>query len=255
MTGSEPRFRSACSAQSVTWLRAERWEAFPGLVHGFSHRLPDRRPLTDPAAVGASLGVSEARLQTLHQVHGGTVVQVTDEPPVCTPSADGMLTAVPNVLLGIATADCVPVLLVVPERGVAGALHAGWRGTQQAICLRGVACCAELWDVRPDEIYAALGPAIDGCCYEVGSDVGEPLAARWGDDAAWRPHGDKGHLDLRAINRTQLMQAGVPAEHIQHVGGCTCCHGAEFASYRREGPDAARQLSIIGWSPAADVSA
>ena len=253
MTRSEPRFQSGCSAQGTTWLRAEGWEAFPGLVHGFSHRLPDRRPLTDPAVVGASLGASEARLQTLHQVHGGAVLQVTDKPPVRTPSADGMLTAVPNVLLGIVTADCVPILLVAPDRRIAGALHAGWRGTQEAICLNGVARCAELWHVRPDELYAALGPAIDGCCYEVGSDVGEPMVARWGDGAAWRPHGDKGHLDLRTINRTQLMQAGVPAEHIQRVGGCTCCRGSEFASYRREGPDAARQLSVIGWGP--DVSA
>lgn len=255
MTRSEPGSRSACSAQGITWLQAEGWEAFPGLVHGFSHRLPDRRPLTDSAAVGASLGVSEARLQTLHQVHGGTVVQVTDEPPVCTPSADGMLTTVPNVLLGIATADCIPVLLVAPERHVAGALHAGWRGTQEAICLNGVARYAELWHVKPDELYAALGPAIGGCCYEVGSDVGEPMAARWDDGAAWRPHGDKGHLDLRTINRTQLLQAGVPAEHIQRVGGCTYCHGGEFASYRREGPDAARQLSVIGWGSSTYVPA
>ena len=253
MTGSEPGSRPACSAQGITWLRAGGWEAFPGLVHGFSHRLPGRRLLTDQAAVGASLGVSEARLQTLHQVHGGTVVQVTDEPPVRTPSADGMLTTVPNVLLGIATADCVPILLVAPDRRIAGALHAGWRGTQEAICLNGVAHCAELWHVRPDELYAALGPAIDGCCYEVGSDVGEPMVARWGDGTAWPPDGDKGYLDLRIINRTQLMQAGVPADHIQLVGGCTYCHGGEFASYRREGPDAARQLSVIGWGP--DVAA
>lgn len=254
MTRSESERRSGHSVQPVAWLQAEGWEAFPGLLHGFSRRLPDRRLLADPAAVGTSLGAPEARLRTLDQVHGGTVVQVTGEPPAHTPSADGMLTTVPNVLLGIVTADCVPVLLIVPERGIAGALHAGWRGTQQAICLHGVERCAELWDVEPDRLHAALGPAIDGCCYEVGRDIGEPMSARWGDGTAWRPHGDKGHLDLRTINRTQLMQAGVPAEHVQRVGGCTYCCGGEFASYRREGADAARQLSVIGWGSSTDVS-
>lgn len=249
MTRSESGSRSDRPSRNITWLRAEGWKTFPGLLHGFSRRLPDRRLLADPVAVGTSLDAPEARLQTLDQVHGRTVVPVTDEPPARTPSADGMLTTAPNVLLRIMTADCVPVLLVVPERRVIGALHAGWRGTRQAICLHGVERCTELWDVEPDRVHAALGPAIDGCCYEVGRDVGEPMGARWGEGTAWRPHGDKGYLDLRSINRSQLMQAGVLAEHIQYVGGCTYCYRGEFASYRREGPDAARQLSVIGWSP------
>jgi len=154
-----------------------------------------------------------------------------------------MLTTEPNVLLGIETADCVPILLVVPpkrgERGnvpsnrdkkldtfpLLGALHAGWRGTQKAIALRAVQRCAEQWDLAPTQ--------------------------RWGDGqpTTWNRQGDKGYLDLRAINRMQFIQAGVPQTQIHYVGPCTFCHPDEFTSYRREGAQAGRQLSVIGWRP------
>ena len=84
--------------------------------------------------------------------------------------------------------------------------------------------------------------------------MGEPLSARWGDGqpTTWQRQGAKGYLDLRAINRMQLIRAGVPPAHIHSVGGCTCCHPAAFASYRREGAQAGRQLSVIGWRPACE---
>lgn len=243
--GGQDRFE-----QPIRWLRTEAWDSFPGLTHGFSYRLPKTTQPLDAASVCASLGVPQARLHTLKQVHGSTVVRVTSERPGHLPHADGMLTTQPQAFLGIATADCVPILLIAPKKRLAGALHAGWRGTQQAICLRGVERCAELWQIAPDQLWAALGPSIDGCCYEVGREVGEPLAGRWDAErgVAWRRSSDKGYLDLRLINRVQLLHAGLPAEQIQRVGGCTSCRADEFASYRREGARAGRQLSIIGWN-------
>ena len=105
------------------------------------------------------------------------------------------------------------------------------------------------WSVDPTQLWVALGPSIGSCCYQVGREVGEPLFERWGDgrSTTWKRHGEKGYLDLRAINRTQFIQAGVPDEQILNVGACTYCHPDEFTSYRREGSRAGRQLSVIGW--------
>ena len=230
------------------WIRAEAWRAFPGLIHGFSHRLP---PTLATASIGASLGAPGCPLQTLTQVHGNTIVHIGGGETTPGVEADGMLTTGQNILLGIKTADCVPLLLVAPHRKSVGALHAGWRGTQQAIALRAVALCVEQWGIIPAQLWVALGPSIGGCCYQVGSEIGEPLFARWGDGqpTTWKRQGDKGYLDLRAINRMQLIQAGVPPAQIHAVGPCTFCHPDEFTSYRREGAHAGRQLSVIGWRP------
>lgn len=227
------------------WIRAKTWNVFPGLIHGFSRRLPQA------ASIGASLGAPGLPLHTLTQVHGNTIAHIGRGKGTQSLEADGMLTTEQNVLLGIKTADCVPVLLVAPKRGV-GALHAGWRGTQEAISLRAVEICTERWAVTPAQLWVALGPSIGGCCYQVGYEIGEPLFERWGDGQAttWKRQGKKGYLDLRAINRMQLIRAGIPDQQIQYVGPCTFCHPDEFTSYRREGPQAGRQLSVIGWQPA-----
>ena len=231
------------------WIRTEVWGAFPGLIHGFSRRLPI--PLT-AASIGASLDAPGCLLHTLTQVHGNAIVHMGSKEAIPALEADGMLTTEQNVLLGIRTADCVPILLVAPHKRSVGALHAGWRGTQQAIALRAVGICTEQWDVAATQLWVALGPSIGGCCYQVGHEIGEPLFARWGDGqpATWNPRGEKGYLDLRAINRMQFIQAGVPQTQIHNVGPCTFCHPDEFTSARREGAQAGRQLSVIGWQPA-----
>ena len=236
------------SSEQKRWIRTGAWSAFPGLIHGFSRRLPKSFTAT---SIGASLDAPDCPLHTLTQVHGNTIVQIGGEEATPGLEADGMLTTEQNVLLGIKTADCVPLLLVAPHKWGVGALHAGWRGTQKTIALRAVELCAERWDVSPTQLWVALGPSIGGCCYQVGSEIGEPLFERWGDGqpTTWNRHGDKGYLDLRAINRMQLIQAGVPQTQIHSVGPCTFCHPDEFTSYRRERAQAGRQLSVIGWCP------
>jgi polyphenol oxidase len=152
-------------------------------------------------------------------------------------------------LLGVATADCVPVLLVAPQKKVVAALHAGWRGTLKGITARALRLLSSTWGVAPSDVWLACGPAIGPCCYEVGREVGEPLYERWGRNnaATWQPNGEKGQLDLRLLNLLQGEQCGVPQAQMQLVGGCTFCDAELFTSYRREGTAAGRQLSVIGW--------
>lgn len=231
------------------WLSVPGWERFPDLIHGFSARVGER------AAALADLCHGTLPLHTLKQVHGNEICTITHATPASQltdaepPQADGMITPETGHVLGIVTADCVPVLMVAPDHGLVAALHAGWRGTAKAICIRAIEQLKTDWQVSPERLRVAFGPAIGGCCYEVGREIGEELCHQWGERGgqAWRPQGERGFLDLRLVNRLQCEHLSVPAEHIQNVGPCTFCGGSAFASYRREGPGAGRQLSVIGW--------
>jgi YfiH family protein len=214
-------------------LHATGWD-FPAIRHGFA---------AESRTVAPGFHLVRA-----HQVHGATCLSADRDTPSPAGDADALLTVQPGVAVAIATADCVPLLLAAPEGRVVAAVHAGWRGTLAAIAQAAVHALGEQ-GVAPERIVAALGPAIDGCCYEVERDIAARLAERFGAVAwqAWRDGAPgKGYLDLRRVNALALEQAGVPASSIQRVGPCTYCGGGPFASFRRRGPNAGRQLSWIG---------
>ncbi len=209
--------------------------------------------MSDRAAALSTLSSQELPLYTLEQVHGNEIHVVSHASywaEDARPQADGMISAEAGCLLGIVTADCVPVLMVAPQHGTVAAVHAGWRGTDKDICTHATHSLRTNWGVLPEQLWVAFGPAIGGCCYEVGQDIGEVLCRKWGERGkrAWQPYGEKGLLDLRLVNRLQCEEAGIPPDQIQNVGPCTFCAKDEFFSYRRQGQRAGRQLSVIGWS-------
>jgi YfiH family protein len=183
----------------------------------------------------------------MQQVHGARVVRVeVGDQPIG--AADGLLTTRSGLGLAVLTADCVPMLCVAPGDRAVMAIHAGWRGTLAGIAAVGLAEARRQLGVEPGAWQVALGPAIDGCCYEVETHIGRQLVDRWGAmPEAWQPNGAHGQLDLRAANRHILLAAGVPAAQIATVGPCTACQSAEYFSHRRSLGRAGRQLSVIGW--------
>ena len=212
-----------------------------------------RRALTD-------LGLDPQALVVGGQVHGTRVaaVSATDrgrgacDPDTVLPGTDGLLTNVPALPLGVSTADCVPVFLYAPARGVVGVLHAGWRGTLRGILGAAVARLRETWQVSPAEVHVAFGPAIGACCYEIGEDV----AAEATDHPATAAHlqaagPGKWHLDLRGHLAAQATAAGIPAAQVHVVGPCTKCAPDQLYSYRAEGPRSGRTLSVIALRDAA----
>ena len=210
-------------------LLHEPWRAIAGLQHGF---LPGRAEPAAPIALP-------------RQVHGTRIV--TAPLAGARPEADGIVTATPATLVGIVTADCVPILLVAPRRRVAAAVHAGWRGASAGIVGVALAHLHEEFGVEPADLEAAMGPAIGPCCYEVGPEVHGAFRATSGETtaAAWRRRGEREVLDLRAAVRALLRAAGVA--RVATLGPCTCC-SREHCSYRRDGADAGRQVSFIGWA-------
>jgi YfiH family protein len=129
----------------------------------------------------------------------------------------------------------VPILLADPVRRAIAAVHAGWRGTAAYILQAAIRAMVCEFETRPEDLHAAIGPSIGGCCYEVGAEV----AREFGVIAPGRVH-----LDLQAMNAKQLAAAGVLPVNIAVAGKCTKCQ-AGYHSYRRDGEAAGRMISWI----------
>jgi YfiH family protein len=210
-------------------LRSPLLDQVDGVVHGFGRRRDDMPQL---------LPAYWPRRPIQHERHGTRIAIVTEPNQDCG-EADGMLTDRPGLLLAIATADCVPVLLLRPgseKRGPeAAALHVGWRGAHAGI----VDHFANLVRGRggdPGDWVAAIGPAAHSCCYEVSPELVDDFHARTGlprETIAPRPR----RLDLPAIVRWQLGQAGV--KRVSTQPDCTMCRSDGdgrfiYHSYRRD---------------------
>ena len=189
-------------------------------------------------------------------------------------AGDGLMTDEPGLALGIQTADCVPVLLADRRTGAVAAFHAGWRGTLRRIVERGIGRMRGEFGSKPEDLSAAIGPAIGACCYGVGEEVehefhsqfryaGELFREVYDADPVRKKypmlflnqrapgHGDLGpalHLDLREANRRQMLDAGLAPERISVVGHCTSCRTDLFFSYRAEGGFTGRMLAVIARS-------
>jgi YfiH family protein len=207
----------------------------PGAVAENWRRWQNEHPAMTPALI--------------KQEHGDVVRTIDRGYGDSRDTADGMVTRECGIALCIFTADCVPALLVDPEKRVIGALHAGWRGTLVNIAAAGIRAMTGL-GARPESIIAALGPAIGMCCFE----VDEELAARFVREIPIAPYPNmrrgrpgKAFLDLRAIVSEQLRRAGVNAERIHVTGPCTKCTNDRYFSRRAAGGAATGlQMSFIG---------
>jgi YfiH family protein len=147
-------------------------------------------------------------------------------------------------------ADCVPLLLADPRTGAAAAVHAGWRGCAAGIATATVQTLAAEFGVRAIDLVAAVGPSIGACCYEVGPELLDAFRQSGATDAQlsrWFTRTERGslRLDLWAVNRDQLIDAGIPAAQIHLSNLCTLTHASIFDSYRAQGPNAGRMAALI----------
>lgn len=213
----------------------------PGLVHGFGLRSPGTREAAREAAREAVSNAGEVFF--LRQVHGGKVVTPPWTEP---PDADAGVAKDPGALLAIETADCLPVLIVDPVHRRVAAAHAGWRGTALQVAREAVRALVREGS-NPDHLLAALGPAIGPCCYEVGADV-EAAFEPWGSHFFIPGPRGRRHLDVVGANRAQLEASGLRSERIDALDLCTRCRGDLFFSYRRDGAEAGRMISVVGFA-------
>jgi polyphenol oxidase len=280
-----------CTSRGIRILQVPTFAKFHWLVHGFSTRLGgvseiagekvlnlgftdwdlSENVLANRGCFQAALGAGDLALVALKQFHSD-VVHLIDAAPSEPCRGDASATNCPGLLLGVQTADCVPILLVDPKKRAVAAVHAGWRGTLQRIVAKAVGKMQMEFGTKSVDLLAALGPAIGGCCYEVGTEVATQFSSQFSNAAEWFDElrtGDEpdplqwlnrmppGHqpppakvlLDLPKANRAQLLEAGVADKNVFVSGLCTgCCKDLLF-SYRKEGPHSGRLMSVIGLRP------
>ena len=201
----------------------------------------------------SALGVGDWKLAACWQVHGSDVLVLRDagDPRSEREHCDALTTNLAGVLLGVKTADCVPVILGDPRTGACAAVHAGWRGTLAGIVRHALARMRQEFGTDPGEVCAAAGPAALGCCYEVGLEVTEAFREKFPDaDSLFVPTRE-GHalIDLHEANRRQLVESGVAPGRVHLLPLCTMCRPDLFFSYRRDRKlhgRTGRLLSVIG---------
>ena len=202
-----------------------------------------------------ALGICPESLVFANQTHTHTVAEVgsahrgvgVTKPPVYFPGVpagdpanevDALVTAEPNVALGVRIADCVPILFCDPKARVIGAAHAGWRGTLAQIAVLTL-YQMEALGARAENVRCAIGPYIGPCCYEVDRTFYERFLFDVGSDICEKAFTDTQsehpRCDLGTVNEELLTFAGVLPEHISRTDLCTCCHPDLFHSHRATG--------------------
>ncbi len=293
-------------------LRVSAWKRHAWLVHGFStrvggvstvytqplgrsqpvgelnlgytasdtraHVLRNRELFLRALQSGSSAATQKKNLVLLRQIHSGLVHRVEAEhlsslrDDSIFAAGDGLLCTQAGPLLGILTADCLPVLVADTRQRIVAAFHAGWRGTVARVVERGVGRMRAEFGSRPQDLTAAIGPGIGGCCYTVGDEVRAAFDAQFSYSptlfhevydsdpikekypllflTARAPgHSNLGpnlHLDLAEANQRQLLDAGVQAEQIHSLHLCTACHAEQFFSHRASHGFTGRMLNVIG---------
>ena len=274
--------------RGVRILQVPALAKLPWLVHGFSTRaggvskLNGKRVLNlgftewdarenvkeNRRRLQAAIGAQNLKLVSLLQFHSDAILHFESAPTE--PSrGDAAVTKSEGLLLAVQTADCVPILLVDPKNHAVAAVHAGWRGTLARIVEKAIGRMQMQFGSRAGDLLAAIGPAIGGCCYEVGTEVAAAFSGQFANAAEffdelrtgdepnplqWLNMMPPGHqpppkkvlLDLRKANRSQLEGAGVPAGNIFVSDLCTGCRRDLLFSYRKEGAQTGRMMSVIG---------
>jgi len=197
-----------------------------------------------------ALGISKDDLVCSTQVHGTDIRLITrddcgmllqDNPH----KADGLISKNPGAALMVFTADCVPILLYDPVKKVAGAVHAGWRGTASNIAGIAVSKICYTFGSSPADIKAAIGPCISKCCFETHNDVADALQNALGQIAnnCISQSAGKFMIDLKETNRIFLERAGVTDITISDE--CTSCSPDKYWSHRKTKGKRGSQAAII----------
>jgi YfiH family protein len=259
----------------VPYYACRAFENLPWLRHGFSTRLGGANEGTlnlnyaawdAPGRVNenrrlllSALGLENANLVSLHQIHSNRVyaVESTDLSEEAVNSeidnyeGDALVTNVENAALAIKTADCFPVLLADPIQRIIGAVHSGWRGTLTRVLPCAIEEMSRRYQSNPAHMLAAIGPGIRECCFETGEDVARLFTETYPEKSTAQPHPSapgKYLVNLAAVLKKQLTQSGVPPENQHDSGMCTCCNTREFFSWRAEGAATGRMMAVISIS-------
>lgn len=209
--------------------------------------------------VARNFHLEAEKLMTPHQTHGNQVLLVDQAFLNLTNRSkieksygyDASITCERGFFLCVTTADCVPILLYDQEKKAVAAIHAGWRSTAGRIVENTINAMKTHFGTSPENIVAAIGPAIGIEHYEVGSEVITALQKNGIEmndaDAVFYHNSSNGkaHIDLKEINKQTLIKMGVPTDQIEKTSYCTYSNENMFFSARRQSIHSGRMLTGI----------
>lgn len=220
-----------------------------GLNFGFRVKDDHSSVVSNYKLTAKDLGFSFDRMVLAKQTHTDNIRIVTEadcgkgitvESDI--EDTDGLITSCVNVPLVVFSADCTPILMYDAEKNVAAAIHSGWRGTVKKIAARAVEIMKTEFKCNPKDIFAAIGPHIRSCCFEVDIDVSKNFNECYVtvDKAS-----NKATVDLLGVNISMLEDCGILSENISYSDECTKCRSDKFYSYRADKERTGRMCAII----------
>jgi YfiH family protein len=180
-------------------------------------------------------GVNHDNLAFLKQVHGNEVLYV--DRPGLYDGADGLITDVPDLALGILVADCAAILAVDPQNAIIGAFHAGWRGTCSGIVENGI---SKMRALGAKDLYVWVSPCIGVASFEVGEEVADQFPSEF----VIRGGYEKPHVDLKGFIQQKLISLDIPLKQIQSDDRCTV-EDEIFHSFRRQKTQSGRMMAFV----------
>lgn len=211
-----------------------------------AHVSENRRRLAD------TLGYDANALVAAQQMHGARA-HIVDAScrgrgaldwEAAIPGTDALLVREAATPVLILVADCAPLLLADARQRALAVVHAGWRGAVAGIASQTVKRTQQEFDSRPEDIRAGIGPCLCASCFEIGDEVAQ--AARAISAEAVINGAAKPHLDLRALLRSDLQDAGVSPQHIEAMPHCPRCDTATWFSHRGENGRTGR-FGLVAW--------
>ena len=195
----------------------------------------------------AELGIDYRSIVCAKQVHGSGVKCVKKQDAgkgalsydTAIADTDALITDEKNLPLAVFTADCLSIFLYAPQTKSIGLVHAGWRSSRENILVKTLKIMQQEYSVQVKDIYAAFGPAIRSCCYEVGEEFKDNFAS------GLIERGRRLLLDLAVINKKQLLDSGLAETKIFDCKICTSCRSQDYFSFRKEGASCSRMISVI----------
>lgn len=185
---------------------------------------------------------SNTKITTAKQIHSDNI-QIIDNKKHYYEDTDALISNIPNSLLLMNFADCVPIILYSEEDNTGAIIHAGWRGTEKEITSKTIKKMTKELNINPKNITALIGPSIGKCCFETNKEVFDKLIRNKNENKFYEQRGQKYYIDLKLINNTQLINSGVV--NIDICDYCTCCMSDIFFSYRKENGITARHSAIL----------
>lgn len=261
---------SLVKAESIDYVQSSMLSACDFLIHAFCTRRggvsrenyrslnmsfsegdEEYRVLQNWGLLAAEFKIPLEQFLVVNQVHGDAVFVIKPHGQYFTSRADldydAIVTSRTDLAISIKTADCAPVFVVDKIKKIIGAIHAGWRGSSLDISAKVVGLMQSRWGSEPRDLVAAIGPAIGRCCYEIDETTAGFFREKKNSFRFLFPGNNKNRwfLDLKEVNRRQLIDCGLSEDSIEASDYCTMCNQQLFFSHRGSGGSTGRQINFI----------